>query len=83
MSSKAGGLRAAFGCTPEALALFRIAVGVVLVTELVLRFRFLHVYYTDEGYGRLLVDFVKFSCLDCLILRCVQYRPISISSQKV
>jgi hypothetical protein len=52
-SSKAGGLRAAFGCTPEALALFRIAVGVLLVSELVLRFRFLHVFYTDEGYGRL------------------------------
>jgi hypothetical protein len=83
MSSKAGGFRAAFGCTPEALALFRIAVGVLLVCELVLRFRFLHVFYTDEGYGWLLVGLVKFSCLDCLILQCVQYRLISTSSQKV
>jgi hypothetical protein len=63
-SSKAGGLRAAFGCTPEGLALFRITVGVLLVSELVLRFRFLHPFFTDEGYGRL-------SC------QCVQYRPIS------
>lgn len=47
--STVGGWRAMFGCTAEALALYRISVGVLLVCELVLRFRFLHVFYTDEG----------------------------------
>lgn len=37
------------GSTVEALALYRIAMGVLLVCELVLRFRFLHVFYSDEG----------------------------------
>jgi hypothetical protein len=52
LSSGVKGLRAMFGCTPEALALFRISLGFLLVCELVLRFRFLHVFYTDEGYVR-------------------------------
>ena len=43
------GWEAVFGSTVEALALFRIALGSLLVVELVLRFRFLHVFYTDEG----------------------------------
>lgn len=37
------------GSTPEALALFRISLGFLLICELVLRFRYLHVFYTDEG----------------------------------
>ena len=44
-----GGWSAVFGCTYEGLALFRIVLGVLLTSELILRFRFLHVYYTDEG----------------------------------
>jgi hypothetical protein len=38
-----------FGATPEALSLFRISLGILLTCELILRFRFLHVFYTDEG----------------------------------
>lgn len=37
------------GSTVEGLALFRISLGTLLVCELILRFRFLHVFYTDEG----------------------------------
>jgi len=44
-----GGLRAAFGCTQEGLALFRISLGVLLVFELVTRFQYLHPFYSDEG----------------------------------
>mmetsp|Transcript_413 Transcript_413/g.1040 ORF Transcript_413/g.1040 Transcript_413/m.1040 type:complete len:555 (-) Transcript_413:119-1783(-) len=47
--AKAGGLSAMFGCTYEGLALFRILLGTLLTAELILRFRFLHVFYTDEG----------------------------------
>jgi hypothetical protein len=52
LNSGVKGLRAMFGCTPEALALFRISLGCLLVCELVLRFRFLHAFYTEEGYVR-------------------------------
>lgn len=38
-----------FGCTYDALALFRISLGLLLTCELVLRFRFLHPFYSDEG----------------------------------
>lgn len=48
-SYKPGGLTAVFGCTYKGLALFRIALGTLLTVELLLRFRFLHVFYTDEG----------------------------------
>ena len=44
-----GGWSAAFGSTYEGLALFRILLGTLLTAELILRFRFLHVFYTDEG----------------------------------
>jgi len=47
--SKQGGWSAVFGCTYKGMALFRILLGVLLTAELVLRFRFLHVFYTDEG----------------------------------
>ncbi len=50
---KMRGWEAMLGSTVEALALFRISLGTLLVVELVLRFRFLHVFYTDEG------------CVDC------------------
>ena len=66
-----GGWRAVFGCTPEALSLFRISLGCLLTCELILRFRFLHVFYTDEGTMplRLLLpridDLYKAVCLHC------------------
>jgi hypothetical protein len=69
--SAVGGWRAVFGATPEALAIFRISVGILLVCELLLRFRFLHAFYTDEGTMplRLLVpkidDLYKAVCLHC------------------
>jgi hypothetical protein len=44
-----GGWRPVFGCTLEALAIFRITLGCLLTAELMLRFRFLHVFYSDEG----------------------------------
>ncbi|CAB9499499.1 Inherit from NOG: HTTM domain protein [Seminavis robusta] len=37
------------GCTYESLALYRISLGLLLVLELVSRFRFLHPFYSDEG----------------------------------
>ena len=48
-TKRMGGLNRALGCTVEALALFRISLGILLICELVLRFRFLHVFYSDEG----------------------------------
>lgn len=43
------GWKPVFGCTYESLALFRVALGVLLTLELVLRFRFLRPFYSDEG----------------------------------
>ena len=43
------GWQAMLGSTVEGLALFRISLGTLLVCELILRFRFLHAFYTDEG----------------------------------
>lgn len=60
-----------FGCTPESLAVFRICLGCLLVCELVLRFRYLHVFYTDEGTMPLssllpkIDDLYKKMCLHC------------------
>jgi hypothetical protein len=39
----------ALGCTYESLALFRIAIGILLTLELLLRYRFLLPFYSDEG----------------------------------
>lgn len=44
-----GGWRAVLGCNEKALALFRITLGCLLTLELILRYRFLHVFYSDEG----------------------------------
>eukprot|EP00557_Chaetoceros_sp_GSL56_P014107 CAMPEP_0176483438 /NCGR_PEP_ID=MMETSP0200_2-20121128/3919_1 /TAXON_ID=947934 /ORGANISM="Chaetoceros sp., Strain GSL56" /LENGTH=511 /DNA_ID=CAMNT_0017879841 /DNA_START=44 /DNA_END=1579 /DNA_ORIENTATION=+ len=48
-SSTAGGLRAVLGCNLKALALFRISLGFLLLLELLLRYRFIHVFYSEEG----------------------------------
>lgn len=71
MREKVEGWRAVLGSTPEALAIFRISLGFLLTCELVLRFRYLHVFYTDEGTMplNLLVpridDLYKTVCLHC------------------
>lgn len=44
-----GGWRALLGSTEEALALYRIVLGALLMSELILRFRFLHPFYSDHG----------------------------------
>mmetsp|Transcript_31393 Transcript_31393/g.36094 ORF Transcript_31393/g.36094 Transcript_31393/m.36094 type:complete len:527 (+) Transcript_31393:79-1659(+) len=43
------GWKAVFGCNLKSLAIFRISIGFLLLLELLLRFRFLHPFYTDEG----------------------------------
>jgi len=43
------GLRSAFGMNYECIAIYRICLGIVLCIELVLRFQYLHVFYSDEG----------------------------------
>mmetsp|Transcript_3247 Transcript_3247/g.5909 ORF Transcript_3247/g.5909 Transcript_3247/m.5909 type:complete len:529 (-) Transcript_3247:1099-2685(-) len=43
------GWKAVAGCNHYALALYRITLGLLLTSELVLRFRFLHPFYCDEG----------------------------------
>ena len=43
------GLRLAFGMNYECIAIYRICLGIVLCIELVLRFQYLHVFYSDEG----------------------------------
>ncbi|CAJ1942592.1 unnamed protein product [Cylindrotheca closterium] len=71
MGGKVEGWRAMLGSTPEALALFRISLGFLLTCELVLRFQYLHVFYTDEGTMPLnlllprIDDLYKAVCLHC------------------
>ncbi|KAG7358827.1 hypothetical protein IV203_015416 [Nitzschia inconspicua] len=48
-SSTVGGWRPVLGCSVKAMALFRITLGCLLTAELILRFRFLRVFYSDEG----------------------------------
>lgn len=43
------GWKPILGCSYESLALFRILLGSLLLLELVLRYRFLHPFYSDEG----------------------------------
>ena len=65
-------MKAVFGCTTKALALYRIALGTILLAELLLRFRFLHAFYTDEGTHPLSVlipnvdAIYKLMCVHCL-----------------
>ena len=42
-------LQRALGCNYKALALFRITIGALLLCELLLRFRYLEPFYSDEG----------------------------------
>ena len=60
-----------WGATLESLGLYRLCLGGLLTLELVLRFRYLHPFYTDEGTLplRLLLpkvdDIYKAVCLHC------------------
>lgn len=49
MQGQFRGWRAVLGCTYESLAAFRICLGMLLTLELVLRFRFLLPFYSNEG----------------------------------
>lgn len=65
------GWKAVAGCSTKALASFRIALGSLLLIELVLRFRFLHPFYSDDGTlpTDLLMervdDLYRYVCLHC------------------
>ena len=65
------GWQAALGCTFESLALFRISLGLLLILELVLRYRFLLPFYSNEGTLPLPLlldkvdDLYKAVCLHC------------------
>jgi hypothetical protein len=62
---------AVLGCSYQAIALFRLTLGLMLVLELLLRYRFLRAFYSDEGTlpTRLLLDRVdvlyRSVCLHC------------------
>lgn len=43
------GLKAALGSNFQAVALYRISLGVMLLVELVSRYQYLHAFYSDEG----------------------------------
>ena len=44
-----GGWAAVLGSNYEAIALYRISLGIMLLIELVSRFQYLHPFYSDEG----------------------------------
>ncbi|KAL3804895.1 hypothetical protein HJC23_006667 [Cyclotella cryptica] len=48
-TKKWNGWRATLGSNPEAVALFRMSLGVMLLIELITRFQYLHPFYSDEG----------------------------------
>ena len=43
------GLCAMFGSNYEAVALYRVSLGIMLLIELVTRFKYLHPFYSDDG----------------------------------
>lgn len=43
------GLHCMLGCNLKALAIFRITLSLLLLCELILRFRYLEAFYSDEG----------------------------------
>ena len=43
------GLKAVLGSNFQAVALYRISLGVMLLVELVSRYQYLHAFYSDEG----------------------------------
>ena len=48
-TNKWNGWNAAMGSNAEAVAIYRIALGVMLLVELTTRFQYLHPFYSDEG----------------------------------
>ena len=47
--SSFNGWKATWGCTYQALAIYRIALGILLTMELLLRFRYLGPFYSNDG----------------------------------
>ncbi|KAL7538891.1 hypothetical protein ACHAXR_008869 [Thalassiosira sp. AJA248-18] len=47
--NNSGGWMATFGSNNEAVALYRISLGIMLFIELASRFQYLHAFYSDEG----------------------------------
>jgi hypothetical protein len=70
--SNGGGWKAVLGCTYYALALYRITLGTMITLELMLRYRFLYSFYTNDGILPLSlllnrVDIMyKLICVHCL-----------------
>jgi hypothetical protein len=50
MAKSWGGWAAMLGSNYEAVAIYRISLGIMLLIELVSRFQYLHPFYSDEGY---------------------------------
>ena len=48
-NSGGGGWQACFGSNYDAVALYRITLGIMLCIELISRFQYLHPFYSDEG----------------------------------
>eukprot|EP00956_Cyclotella_meneghiniana_P045348 scaffold364086_cov93-Cyclotella_meneghiniana.AAC.1 len=44
------------GSNAEAVAIYRIALGVMLLVELTTRFQYLHPFYSDEGVDNVLIN---------------------------
>ena len=42
-------LKATFGSNFEAVAMYRISLGIMLFIELVSRYKYLHAFYSNEG----------------------------------
>ena len=53
-NSGGGGWQACFGSNYDAVALYRITLGIMLCIELISRFQYLHPFYSDEGWVLLL-----------------------------
>lgn len=79
-------LKYTFGCNLRALALFRISLASLLLSELILRFRYLHVFYSDEGTLPLHLLYPKTDILyKCICVHCLSgsmiYQSILLSIQ--
>lgn len=49
ITTKWTGWAAAMGSNAEAVAIYRMALGVMLLVELTTRFQYLHPFYSDQG----------------------------------
>lgn len=67
MAITKGGLASMLGSNAEAIALYRISLGIMLFIELVSRFQYLHPFYSDEGR----VYFLSISFVDVCVLSAI------------